>query len=360
MFNARRRLNLALQGGGAHGAFTWGALDRLLQCDDIELGWISGTSAGAVNAVALASGQLSGGADGARDALARVWQAIEAGGSPDISRLNPFLYGMTKASGLSSMAAFASPYDFNPLGIDPLRQLLTQHIDFEGIRQKRGPELLIAATEVGTGQARLFRRADMRVEVVLASACLPQIHHAVEIDGRAFWDGGFSANPDLVTLASESPVQDTLLIQLSALDHPALPRTAQEISARTNSITFNLPLLRDVGLIAAAQAEPRWSFFTFRQGRLARLGDHRLHVIHGGRHTSAFGAHSKAIPERKMLEQLFDAGRAGAAQWLQDNLRHVGRRQTIDLRPYLDLPAATARDGQETGADSSVNEEPRL
>jgi NTE family protein len=337
-FKRKRRLNLALQGGGAHGAFTWGVLDRLLQDAELELGWVSGTSAGAVNAVAMASGLAVGGQgesgrQEARDTLRRVWEAVEAAGVSDLVRMNPFLWGLTKTS-FSSMGGMLSPYDFNPMGFDPFRKLLETNIDFAKLRADTGSgvELLIAATDVGTGRARLFRRAEMTVESVLASACLPQIHHAVEIEGRAYWDGGFSANPDVITLAVESPVEDTLIVQLNALDRPTSPRTARDIAAQVNNITFNQPLLKDIDMVVAAQQEiGRGGWFSPRTGRLARLGRHRFHVVDAGRHTASLGADSKATPERNMLAQLFRAGRTEAHRWLERNGDAIGHRQTADL-----------------------------
>lgn len=341
-FKRKRRLNLALQGGGAHGAFTWGVLDRLLQDEQLELGWVSGTSAGAVNAVAMASGLAAGGQDEkgreagrkeARETLRRVWEAVESAGVSDLVRMNPFLWGLTKTS-FSSMGGMLSPYDFNPMGFDPFRKLLEANIDFAKLRADTasGVELLIAATDVGTGRARLFRRKEMTVEAVLASACLPQIHHAVEIEGRAYWDGGFSANPDVVTLAAESPVEDTLIVQLNALDRPTSPRTARDIAAQVNNITFNQPLLKDIDMIVAAQREiGRGGWFSPRTGRLARLGRHRFHIVDAGRHTASLGADSKATPERNMLAQLFRAGRTEAHRWLERHRADVGHRQSADL-----------------------------
>lgn len=354
LFDRTKRINLALQGGGAHGAFTWGVLDRLLEDESLAFGWISGTSAGAVNAVAMASGLASGGQgaagrSGARATLQRVWEAVEAAGVPDLAKLNPFLYGLSKATGLSPMGSLLSPYEFNPLGFDPLRKLLEASIDFAALRAdaKFLPELLIAATEVATGRPRLFRRREMSVEAVLASACLPQIHHAVEIDGRAYWDGGFSANPDVITLAVESPVEDTLIVQLNPLERDVNPRTARDIAAQVNTITFNRPLLKDVETIVAAQTEiGAGGWFRPRHGRLARLGRHRFHLIDAGRHTASLGAESKASPERGMLQQLFRAGRTEAARWLERHRGDIGRRQTADLaQRYLErdrarLPAA--------------------
>ena len=337
-FNRSKRINLALQGGGAHGAFTWGVLDRVLEDDGVEIGWVSGTSAGAVNAVAMAAGLATGGhgpagRKEARSTLQRVWEAVETAGVSDLIKLNPFLYGLTK-SGLSTMGSLLSPYDFNPMGFDPFRKLLEANIDFERLRgdHAKGVELLIAATDVATGRARLFRRREITIDAVLASACLPQIHHAVEIEGRAYWDGGFSANPDLLTLAAESPVEDTLIVQLNPLDRPTVPRTARDIAAQVNNITFNQPMLRDVETIVAAQTEiGHGGWFRPRTGRLARLGRHRFHVIDAGRHTASLAADSKASPEKAMLAQLFRAGRTEAARFLERHRADIGRRQSADL-----------------------------
>src|SRR5262245_42339632 len=244
MFRRLQRLNLALEGGGAHGAFTWGALDRLIEDERLDIAWISATSAGAVNAVALASGLLEDGRTGARAKLRAVWEAVARAGVPDLIRLNPWLAGISRSNALAQVASQFSPYDFNPLEFDPLRKLLDDHIDFAALRKSPGPELLIAATALATGRPRLFRRHELSVEAVLASACLPTLHHAVTIDGAAYWDGGFSANPDLVTLGRESPVADTVLIKLSAIDQNGVPTTAREIAGHVNQITFMQPMLR--------------------------------------------------------------------------------------------------------------------
>ena len=318
-------LNLALQGGGAHGAFTWGVLDQLLEDDGIDFGWVSGTSAGAVNAVALASGLVSGDRAQARTKLKSMWAAIEKAQPPDLTAINPF---MSKA--LASMAGMVSPYDFNPLGIDPLRKLLTDEIDFAALRQKSPIELLIAATDVTTGRPRLFRRAEMKVEAILASACLPTVHHAVEIDGHAYWDGGFSANPDLITLATESPVEDTLIVVLNHAVRPKPPRTATEIAAHMSEITFNQPFLRDVELIAAARGtKPGW--FSNGGGSIARLKRHRFHVIETGRHTANLATITKMKPDAELLSYLFLAGRTEAAKWLGRCRVAVGKRDTAEL-----------------------------
>lgn len=332
---SKLRVNLALQGGGAHGAFTWGVLDGLLEDDTLDFGWISGTSAGAVNAVALAAGLAAGGRAMARAKLKSVWAAVEKAKPPDMAAMNPYL---TKT--LESMAKHLSPSDFNPLKVDPFRDLLEAEIDFARLRTPSSMELLIAATEVATGRPRLFRRPEMKVEVVLASACLPTVHHAVEIDGRAYWDGGFSANPDLVTLATESLVEDTIIVVLNQAVQTKLPKTATEIASQMSEITFNQPFLRDIELIAAARGT-RLGWFADEGGSIAKLRRHRFHVIETGRHTANLPAGSKMKPDQELLSYLFGAGRTEAAKWLGINRKYVGREDTAELETrYLGAPKA--------------------
>lgn len=334
MSKLRRRqpLNLALEGGGAHGAFTWGALDRLLQDETLDIAWISATSAGAVNAVALAAGLLEDGRDGARAKLRAVWEAVAKAGVPDLVRLNPWLAGLSRSNALAQVASMFSPYDFNPLGFDPLRKLLEAHIDFAALRKHAGPELLIAATHLSTGHARLFRRNEIIVEAVLASACLPTLHHAVTIDGQAYWDGGFSANPDLVTLGRESPVADTLIVKLSALDQNGVPTGAREIAGRVSQITFMQPMLRDVEVIAAVRRNHRHSrWMAPKSPADARLALHRFHLLEAGRFTGALAPESKAKPDIELITYLFAAGRSETEKWLARHRDSLGRKETVDL-----------------------------
>jgi NTE family protein len=324
------RLNLALQGGGAHGAFTWGVLDRLLQDPSIEFGWISATSAGAVNAVAVAAGLAEGGPEGARRKLRDVWDAVQKAGVPDLLRLNPFLAGMSRSGTLAQMATLFSPYDFNPLGFDPLRKLLETHIDFSTLRTTQGPELLIAATDIATGQVRHFRRREMTVEAVLASACLPTIHHAVEIDGRAYWDGGFSANPDFLTLARESPAGDTLIVQLDTLTKHSRPTSAREIAGHINHLTFNQPYLAQIAQLELALDTPI-SWFRTPGDVTRRIAKHRFHLIEAGRFTGNLGADTKGKPEQALLTYLFSAGVSETGKWLDRHRGDIGLRDTAEL-----------------------------
>ena len=324
----KQQINLALQGGGAHGAFTWGVLDRLLDEDGLTFGWISGTSAGAVNAVALASGLMEGSAQKARENLFKVWQAVHKAGVPDLTRLNPFLYGLSRSNSMAQVASLWSPYEFNPLGFDPFRRILADHVDFEALRTTPGVGLLIAATHVPTGRARLFRRHELTIEAVLASACLPTVHHAVEIDGAAYWDGGFSANPDLVTLAVESPVADTLLVTLSPLVIDEHPTSVRDISNHATRLTFNAPLLRDVEIINAVR-ETAGSILP--KGRLAPLARHRFHLIDASPVTASMSPETTLKPDWGMITYLHGAGRTAAEEWLQGNGREIGRSETVDL-----------------------------
>lgn len=354
-FKRHLKINLALQGGGAHGAFTWGVLDRLLEEDHISFGWIAGTSAGAVNAVALVSGLVAGGREGARAKLREVWEAVHKAGVPDLLRLNPFLAGLSNTNAFAQVASMLSPYDFNPLGFDPLRNLLAETIDFEAIRNNSAIELLVTATEVATGRPRNFRRAEMSVESVLASACLPTLHRTIEIDGIGYWDGGFSKNPDLITLAMESPVKDTLIVEINPLERRELPRGAREIAGAVNRLTFNAPLLRDVEMILAVREAVRGRFAS-KRGPQGALAAHRFHLIEAGRYTASLSDDSKLKPDLGLLTYLHSAGRTQTHKWIGQHLDSVGRRETVDLAQRFhtrDAPVPT-EDESERSDDADV------
>jgi NTE family protein len=339
LFRRRLKLNLALQGGGTHGAFTWGVLDRLLEDRHVQFGWVSAASAGAINAAALAAGLAENGPEGARAKLRQVWEAVAKAGMPEFLRLNPVLFTLSRSAPLAHLASLWSPYEFNPLGFDPLRRLLNETIDFGAIRKHSPVELLIAATEVATGEARLFRRDELTVDAVLASACLPALHHAVEIDGVAYWDGGFSANPDLVTLAMESPVADTLIVQLSPLKKEGLPTGAREIQAHVNRLTFNAPLIRDVEIIEMAREAMRGAVRS-RFSRLRKLAQHRFHLVEAAPYTGVLSDRTKIHPDMELLNHLHAAGRTEAEKWLAANRRAIGRRSTVNLRTHFEAVRA--------------------
>ncbi len=342
-------INLALQGGGSHGAFTWGVLDGLLARDTVDFGWISATSAGALNAVALAHGLAVGGRDGARQKLQQLWDAVAKSGASEYMKYNPLLAGLSRSSAMTHMAQMFSPYDHNPLGIDPLRRLIEAHIDFELIRTSAGPELLIAATHVATGTPRLFRRAELTIEAVLASACLPTLQQAVEIDGHAYWDGGFSANPDLVTLASESPIEDTLIVQLVPLLRSQKPTSAREIGGHVSHLTFNQPFLRELEQIETIRrlaSRRRGLFGSALDDGDVRAASHRFHLIDAGRFTGSLSVDSRGKPDVELVSYLENAGRTEAGKWLDRCWADVGVRDTAEIAQRLAAHRAASLPGQ--------------
>jgi NTE family protein len=233
-----------------------------------------------------------------------------------------------------------SPYEFNPLGFDPLRRILTEHVDFEALREKSDIELLIAATHVATGRARLFRSNELTIEAVLASACLPTVHHAVEIDGAAYWDGGFSANPDLVTLAVESPVADTLLVTLSPLVLDDHPTSVRDISNQATRLTFNAPLLRDVEIINAVRET---AGAILPKGRLAPLARHRFHLIDASPVTASMSPETAMKPDWQMITYLHGAGRTAAESWLSSSRSAIGKSETVDLVKHFFSPSSALK-----------------
>jgi NTE family protein len=305
-------LNLALQGGGAHGAFTWGVLDRLLEDERFAVEGISGTSAGALNAVVLASGWLAGGRAGARQALERLWREVAA-----LARFSPL-----RAGGLSQMAAdftaqLLSPYQLNPLGLNPLRRILEQLVDLERLRAERALKLFIAATNLRTGQPRIFRNPELSTEVVLASACLPQMHQAVTIAGDAYWDGGFVSNPPLAVLVEHCRARDLLLIRINPDAVAELPRSAREIRNRMAEIVFGRPLAIELEALAERRRRARSPLRWWRPSA-RRLARHRRHMIDGGPVLAALDPATKIDPDWPRLLQLRDLGRRAAGDWLHE------------------------------------------
>ena len=307
----RLKLSLALQGGGAHGAFTWGVLDRLLEDERLEIAAVSGTSAGACNAVALASGWCRGGREGARRALAQLWYGVarKASAAP---------------VGMSAFAAFAfdlathllSPYQLNPLGLNPLRELLTEVVDFRLIRHQCTMPLLIAATEVRTGRCRIFREHELTADMVLASACLPRLHHGVEIGGALFWDGGFSSNPPLMALAELARSPTLLLLRINPLEAHRLPRSAAAIRNRTAEIMFGRPLDDELTRIEDARRLGRNRWRNLLQPGQRHLAGLDLQIIDGDETLGRLDPSTRVSPDRRLLERLRDEGRAAAHTWL--------------------------------------------
>lgn len=314
----RRSLSLALQGGGSFGAFTWGVLDRLLEKDRIAFDTISGASAGAVNAVLLASGLAEGGPREAREKLDRFWRRISTAGT--LGPFGSFGGGMAAASARAafSMTQFVSPYQFNPLGLNPLRDILAEEVDFARLRAGSPAHLLIATTRVRDGSLRLFRTHEITLEVVLASACLPHLHHAIELDGEWYWDGGFSANPPLRQLAIDSDTPDLLLVQImpEVLDE-SVPKFSRGISRRMKEMSINFPLMKEIEALdelcafckQAGLLRPRFC------RKLERL---RLHRIIAERELPTLRHSAPVNLEWSFLNRLKRAGGSAAERWLAD------------------------------------------
>jgi len=305
-----KRISLALQGGGAFGAFTWGVLDRLLEAK-VSFDTVSGASAGAMNAVVIASGLASGGADEARTGLERFWRKVSK--AAERARRTPFVSSGTV---LAAIAPRISPYQFNPFDLNPLRDILVEEVDFEAVRVKAPIRLLIGATRVRDGALRIFRNGAITPEVVLASACLPHLHQAVAIDGEPHWDGGYAANPPLMQLVNATRASDLLVVQVIPTSHAELPTTSPEIDKRLGQITFSNSLQKDLEALSImtklSRAEGRAS--NSRLGRkLHRL---QLHRIAAEDHVDGLSGMSIANAEWSVLAHLRDQGRAAAARWL--------------------------------------------
>ena len=303
-----RRLSLALQGGGAFGAFTWGVLDRLLEEGDLELDAISGASAGAINAVLLASGLAKGGPEEARASLERFWSSVGQSSAKNLF-LHPELVVAT--------ASQLSPYQFNPLELNPLRDLLAQEVDFEAVRTRSPVRLLVSATRVQDGAVRVFRTKAISMEVVLASACLPRLHHSVNIHGEAHWDGGYASNPPVIPLVGASRTSNVLLVQLIPTDHVGLPVTKSEIDKRLGQITFNAPLQKELEAIGMMktllhkEGEP-----TSRLGR--KINSLQLHHLSAENYVDGLSEASVLNTKWDFLSHLRDRGREAADAWLAE------------------------------------------
>jgi NTE family protein len=341
---AVKPIHLALQGGGAHGALTWGVLDRLLEDARLEVRAISGTSAGAMNAVVLADGLVSGGREGARAALRSFWTGVGEAGCLSLMRRGLWdrLLGRYSLDGsfgylfLESLSRLVSPYELNPLGFDPLREILARHVDFDRVKTG-GIGLHVAATNVRTGLPRIFSGDEVSADTVLASACLPQLYRAVEIDGEAYWDGGFTANPALFPLVEDPASRDIVIVQLNPAERQKMSHGARSIVDRTNEISFNAPLVKELRAIAWIQ-------------RNGGAGDLRLHRIDATAGMSDLTASSKLDAEWAYLSMLFERGRATADRWLRAHFRHLGKASSLDLatvgplsEPAADAPTAARR-----------------
>jgi NTE family protein len=334
-----KRINLALQGGGAHGAFTWGVLDQLLSDDRISIEGISGTSAGAVNAVMLADGLGRGGREEAQKRLADFWRAASSTGllpllqRAVVERLLTFtpIEGTPVQAWFNAMSRYFSPYDVNPLNINPLKDLIEGFVDFEKLRANIDLQLFISATNVQTGQVRIFSREKVTAEAVMASACLPTVFRAVEIDGVPYWDGGYLGNPVIFPFFGTTTTEDVLVVQINPLVRQATPQSSSEIMNRINEITFNSSLVgeyRAIDFVARLIDQgklPRG----IGPGQYRRINVHRIVLDRFGSH---FDAYSKMSTDYDFFDMLRVSGKRAARRFLDEHFDDIGVKSTVDLR----------------------------
>ncbi|MEM9472425.1 MAG: patatin-like phospholipase family protein [Pseudomonadota bacterium] len=330
---------LALQGGGAHGAFTWGVLDKLLEDGRLSVKAITGTSAGAMNAAVLAQGLTQNGPDGAREALERFWHALSLMGqaSPikrsfvDMLTGNWSLDASPAYNMLDVMSRIVSPYDTNPFDINPLLDLLNQTIDFNQVRKCAEIELFVSATNVRNGKIKVFNGTELTADMLMASACLPHLYKSVKVDGELYWDGGYMGNPPIFPLFYHTPIADIMIVQINPIERDDEPKTAREIHNRINEITFNSSLLRELRTI---------DFVTrlIDDGKLdAKQYTHaRMHRIEATELINPLSASSKMNTEWEFLCHLRDIGRDTCSAWLDAHYDQVGKSSTLDLRAMFE------------------------
>lgn len=338
-------IELGLQGGGAHGAFTWGVLDRLLADRRLEIKGISGTSAGAMNAVVLADGLQRDGRRGAQRALHDLWRAVS-----DAARFSPVQrtpldrwlgrWTLSASPGywlFDWLTRVVSPYDFNPFDINPLRDILAKQVDFDCVHDCDQLKLFISATNVRTGRAKIFRRDEITLDAVMASTCLPHLYKAVEIDGEAYWDGGYLGNPALFPLIDESDAQDIIIVQVNPIVRAEIPRTAPAILNRLNEITFNSSLIAEVASIMLLKQ------IVDQEGlNRPRVANSRLHRISAEKELAELDVSSKLNGEWAFLKHLHEVGYQEADRWLAQNFERLGKESTLDASS-IHLPEVGGR-----------------
>ena len=330
-------VDLALQGGGSHGAFTWGVLDRLLEEPSLRIDGISGTSAGAMNAVVLVDGYEKDGAEGARAALEDFWRRVSHSARFSPIRRSPLdiLLGRWTLDTSPFFVVFDmaarlfSPYDLNPQGANPLREILAECVDFRRAA-KSSIRLFVTATNVRTGRGRVFRNGELTPDVLLASACLPTLFQAIEIDGEAYWDGGYSGNPTITPLVRECASHDTLLIAVNPVERQGTPRSAREILDRLNEVSFNATLLKELRMIALLR-----QVADVGTGEGALWAGMRIHLI-SSTTIDELGASSKFNAEWDFLSMLRDEGRRCAESFLTAHGASIGKHSTLNLDALLE------------------------
>lgn len=332
-----KTISLALQGGGSHGAFTWGVLDRLLVDDRLRIEGISGASSGAMNAVVLAYGHATGGAAGARSALRIFWERLGKVFSETFypplypSRLNIFPdFGASSLDAYLVLAKTFAPHQLNPMNLNPLRDLLNETIAFDHLRKNCPIKLFIAATQVRTGKLRIFENHELSIDTLMASACLPFLHHTVEIDGESYWDGGFTGNPPVFPLIFNCTHDDIIIVMVHTLDKNIAPTTTEEIHERVSDINFNAAFLREMRAIAFSKNMISGNWLS--SGKLeSRMNNINIHLIEDQALFCQYNSRSRYNTLPAFLDLLFREGYAAADVWLENNFEHLGRKSSVNL-----------------------------
>lgn len=336
--NDTKKVNLALQGGGAHGAFAWGVLDYFAEDGRIDIDGLSGTSAGAMNCVVYAYGKMHGGREGGRKALEDFWW--------DVSQLGAFLSPVRSSPihefwGLAPLEMFTysifdswtrtiSPYQFNPVNYNPLREILSKHVKFEELDQCKDIKMFICATNVRTGAPTIFKNQDVTEDVILASACLPFLFQAVEINGEYYWDGGYTGNPALYPLIYNTDTRDFLIIHINPMERKELPTNSNDIMNRLNEITFNASLIKEMRAIAFVQKliKQDWLKDEYKD----HLRKIRMHAIRADEDMKDYSVSSKFSSEWDFLLELKELGRKRAKTWLKKNYDKIGHESSISIQ----------------------------
>ncbi len=337
--NHRKNINIAIQGGGSHGAFAWGVMDKIIEDGRLKIDGLCGTSAGAMNAVVYAYGNMMDGPDGAREALENFWKGISDSGAifnplkktpwgkmaDSITMDNSFSYNM-----FDVMSRTFSPAQFNPMNYNPLREVLEKSVDFDVLRRCQETHLFISTTKVRTGKVRIFNTDEITLDVIMASACLPQLFPAVEIGGEHYWDGGYAGNPALFPLFYNTDTRDLLIIHINPLERETLPTDAPDIQDRLNEITFNASLLKEMRAIAFVTKliDEDW-IKDEHKGKLKRLF---MHSVRADKILCDLNTSSKVNIEWDFLQDLKTRGRATADTWLKHNYGSIGKKSTVDLK----------------------------
>jgi NTE family protein len=329
-----KMVNLALQGGGSHGAFTWGVMDKILEDGRLNIDGLSATSAGAMNAGVYAYHHMIGGKDGARQGLHDFWQRISKEGDKTRNPMDAIFEAMnlnmlSSAAMFETVSRLMSPYEFNPFNLNPLKDVLSASIDFEKLHQCTDTKLRLCATNVRTGKIKIFHNDQITTDVLLASACLPQLFQAVEIDGEHYWDGGYMGNPAIYPMFVGMESSDVIIIHVNPIDRPELPKTSPEIMNRLNEISFNSTLMREMRAVKFIHdiMDGDW----IKDEHKHKLRFIFMHSIRDDATMASLPAASKGNTKWSFLTGLRDRGRTTAEHWLAENFDQIGKSTTIDL-----------------------------